>query len=42
MRVDAVSDSRAVEGFVDLTFPEGGRVRQAFRASWLANAILCG
>ena len=41
VRVDAVRDSQDVEGFADLTFPEGGRVRQAFRASWLAEAILC-
>ncbi|HEY9462973.1 MAG TPA: hypothetical protein VIR54_07790 [Vicinamibacterales bacterium] len=42
VRVDAVRDSQDVEGFVDLTFPDGGRVQQAFRASWLAAAILCG
>ncbi|HET7564749.1 MAG TPA: hypothetical protein VFJ96_07125 [Gemmatimonadaceae bacterium] len=41
VRVDAVRDSQVVEGFVDLTFPEGGRVQQAFRATWLAETVLC-
>jgi len=26
---------------VDLTFPEGGRIQQAFRATWLAASVLC-
>ena len=38
----SVSSDNTIEGEVNITFPNAGRVRGGFRAVWVPNTVLCG
>lgn len=40
--VTAVSADNRVEGNMDVTFPRAGRIRGGFKATWIAQTMLCG
>jgi len=42
IRVRAVGADTVLEGSVDLSFPDAGRVAGGFRAVWISAAPLCG
>jgi hypothetical protein len=42
MIVSFVSADKTIEGTVDVTFPNAGRIRGGFHAVWVPNAVLCG
>jgi hypothetical protein len=42
IRIQVVGADTTVEGSVDLTFPNAGRVAGGFRAVWISAAPLCG
>lgn len=42
MIVSSVSADKTIEGTVDVTFPNAGRIRGGFHAVWVPNTVLCG
>ena len=42
MIVSSVSSDNTIEGKVNITFPNAGRIRGGFRAVWVPNTVLCG
>ena len=40
--VTSVSADNRVEGTMDVTFPRSGRIRGGFKATWVAQTMLCG
>lgn len=42
MVASSVSTDNTIEGTVDVTFPNAGRIRGGFRAPWVTSTVLCG
>jgi hypothetical protein len=42
MIVSSVSVDKTIEGTVDVTFPNAGRIQGGFHAVWVPNTVLCG
>ena len=39
--VSSVSSDNTIEGKVNITFPNAGRIRGGFRAVWVPNTVIC-
>jgi hypothetical protein len=42
MTVSSVASDKTIEGSVNLWFPDAGRVRGGFRATWIPGTVVCG
>jgi hypothetical protein len=42
MIVSSVSTDNTIEGKVNISFPNAGRIRGGFRAAWVPSTVLCG
>jgi hypothetical protein len=42
LNVSSVDSDNAVSGSVDLVFPKAGRIKTAFRATWVPIRSFCG
>jgi hypothetical protein len=41
MIVNSVDSDKTIEGSIDLRFPDAGRFKSEFRATWIPRTILC-
>jgi hypothetical protein len=42
MIVSSVSTDKTIDGTVDVTFPNAGRIQGGFHAVWVPSTVLCG